>query len=156
MSVFSSKDDLLSPRVALNSEMNGSIGHGTAAHEREAEGDFGGDCEPGTGLFATAVARWFLTGLDGWAVHLDRFRPDGYSRGGPADPSSSSRRPLMDEIMRNLAPPLGVGLVTLTAWVWARGAHRRARAACAARAASGGVTVAIRSMSLLEPEAADG
>lgn len=22
----------------------------------------------GTGLFATAVARWFLTGLDGWAT----------------------------------------------------------------------------------------
>ncbi|HEX8238877.1 MAG TPA: hypothetical protein VF574_03955 [Allosphingosinicella sp.] len=34
----------------------------------------------------------------------------------------------MDEIMRNLAPPLGVGLFTLVAWAWARGAHRRARA----------------------------
>ena len=33
----------------------------------------------------------------------------------------------MDEIMRNLAPPLGVGLVTLVAWIWARGAHRRER-----------------------------
>ena len=22
----------------------------------------------GTGLFATAVARWFFTGLDGWAI----------------------------------------------------------------------------------------
>ena len=32
----------------------------------------------------------------------------------------------MDEIMRNLAPPLTVGLVTLVAWVWARGVHRRA------------------------------
>lgn len=34
----------------------------------------------------------------------------------------------MDEIMRNLAPPLGVGLVTLAAYLWARGAHERARA----------------------------
>jgi hypothetical protein len=33
----------------------------------------------------------------------------------------------MDEVIRNLAPPLGVGLVTLTAWIRARGAHRRAR-----------------------------
>lgn len=33
----------------------------------------------------------------------------------------------MDEIMRNLAPPLAVGLVTLFAYLWARGAHRRAR-----------------------------
>lgn len=33
----------------------------------------------------------------------------------------------VDEIMRNLAPPLAVGLVTLAAWRWARGAHRRAR-----------------------------
>jgi hypothetical protein len=34
----------------------------------------------------------------------------------------------MDEIIRNLAPPLAVGLATLVAWIWARGAHRRARA----------------------------
>jgi hypothetical protein len=33
----------------------------------------------------------------------------------------------MDEMLRNPAPPLGVGLVTLAAWIWARGAHRRAR-----------------------------
>lgn len=33
----------------------------------------------------------------------------------------------MDEIMRNLAPPLGVGLVTLVALIRTRGAHRRAR-----------------------------
>jgi len=33
----------------------------------------------------------------------------------------------MDEIMRNLAPPLGVGLVTLTLYLWAHGVHRRAR-----------------------------
>lgn len=31
----------------------------------------------------------------------------------------------MDEIMRNLAPPLGVGLISLVAWLWARGLHRR-------------------------------
>lgn len=34
----------------------------------------------------------------------------------------------MDEILRNLAPPLGVGLFTLFGWIWARGLHRRARA----------------------------
>lgn len=34
----------------------------------------------------------------------------------------------MDEIMRNLAPPLGVGLVTLIMYLWARGVHRRDRA----------------------------
>lgn len=34
----------------------------------------------------------------------------------------------MDEIIRNLGPPLGVGLVTLVMYVWARGVHRRARA----------------------------
>jgi hypothetical protein len=33
----------------------------------------------------------------------------------------------MDEIMRNLAPPLGLGLIMLVTWIWARGAHRRAR-----------------------------
>ncbi len=33
----------------------------------------------------------------------------------------------MDEIMRNLAPPLGVGLVTLVGYIWARGTHKRAR-----------------------------
>lgn len=32
----------------------------------------------------------------------------------------------MDEIVPNLAPPLGVGLVTLVAWIWARGLHKRA------------------------------
>lgn len=41
----------------------------------------------------------------------------------------------MDEIVRNLAPPLAVGLVTLAAWLWARGAHRRARARQAAHPA---------------------
>jgi len=34
----------------------------------------------------------------------------------------------MDEIMRNLAPPLGAGLLALAVYLWARGAHRRARA----------------------------
>jgi hypothetical protein len=34
----------------------------------------------------------------------------------------------MDEIIRNLAPPLEAGLLTLVMYVWARGAHRRARA----------------------------
>jgi hypothetical protein len=34
----------------------------------------------------------------------------------------------MDEFMRNLAPPLAVGLFTLGAYLWARGAHRRSRA----------------------------
>lgn len=34
----------------------------------------------------------------------------------------------MDEIIRNLAPPLGAGLLTFVMYVWARGAHRRARA----------------------------
>jgi hypothetical protein len=33
----------------------------------------------------------------------------------------------MDEILRKLAPPVGVALVTLVGWIWARGAHRRAR-----------------------------
>lgn len=33
----------------------------------------------------------------------------------------------MDEVIRNLAPPLAVVLVTLVAYLWARGAHRRAR-----------------------------
>jgi hypothetical protein len=33
----------------------------------------------------------------------------------------------MDEIMRNLAPPLGAGLLTLVMYLWARGVHRRAR-----------------------------
>ena len=33
----------------------------------------------------------------------------------------------MDEVMRNLAPPLGVFLAALIAHIWARGAHRRAR-----------------------------
>jgi hypothetical protein len=33
----------------------------------------------------------------------------------------------MDEVIRNLAPPLAVGLVALAAYLWARGAHRRAR-----------------------------
>jgi hypothetical protein len=31
----------------------------------------------------------------------------------------------MDEIIRNLAPPLGAGLLTLVMYVWARGLHRR-------------------------------
>jgi hypothetical protein len=31
----------------------------------------------------------------------------------------------MDEIIRNLAPPVGVGLVTLVGYLWARGLHRR-------------------------------
>lgn len=34
----------------------------------------------------------------------------------------------MEEIIRNLAPPLGAGLLTLVVYVWARGLHRRARA----------------------------
>jgi hypothetical protein len=34
----------------------------------------------------------------------------------------------MDEIIRNMGPPLGVGLITLVAYVWGRGVHRRARA----------------------------
>ena len=34
----------------------------------------------------------------------------------------------MDEVMRNLAPPLAVGLVALVGYLWARGAHQRARA----------------------------
>ncbi|MGA9581008.1 MAG: hypothetical protein WBR13_03435 [Allosphingosinicella sp.] len=33
----------------------------------------------------------------------------------------------MDEIIRNLAPPLGVGLISLFGYLWARGVHRRAR-----------------------------
>lgn len=31
----------------------------------------------------------------------------------------------MDEILRNLAPPLGLGLITLVTWIWARGLHKR-------------------------------
>lgn len=31
----------------------------------------------------------------------------------------------MDEIMRNLAPPLGVFLMSVTAYLWGRGVHRR-------------------------------
>jgi hypothetical protein len=31
----------------------------------------------------------------------------------------------MDEIIRNLGPPLGVGLITLVGYLWARGLHRR-------------------------------
>jgi len=31
----------------------------------------------------------------------------------------------MDEIIRNLAPPLGAGLLTLVICGWARGLHRR-------------------------------
>jgi hypothetical protein len=34
----------------------------------------------------------------------------------------------MEEIIRNLAPPLGAGLLTLVIYLWARGAHARARA----------------------------
>jgi hypothetical protein len=34
----------------------------------------------------------------------------------------------MDEIIRNLAPPLGAGLFTLVGYLWARGLHRRTRA----------------------------
>ncbi|HEX8224256.1 MAG TPA: hypothetical protein VF605_10620 [Allosphingosinicella sp.] len=34
----------------------------------------------------------------------------------------------MDEVMRNLAPPLGVLLAAAILQLWARGAHRRARA----------------------------
>ncbi len=34
----------------------------------------------------------------------------------------------MDEIVRNLAPPLGAGLLTFVIYIWARGAHERARA----------------------------
>jgi hypothetical protein len=33
----------------------------------------------------------------------------------------------MDEIIRNLVPPLGVFLTALIIYVWGRGAHRRAR-----------------------------
>ena len=31
----------------------------------------------------------------------------------------------MDELIRNLGPPLGVGLITLVGYLWARGVHRR-------------------------------
>jgi hypothetical protein len=34
----------------------------------------------------------------------------------------------MDEIMRNLAPPLGVLLAAIILHLWGRGVHRRARA----------------------------
>jgi hypothetical protein len=34
----------------------------------------------------------------------------------------------MDEIIRNLAPPLGAALLTLVIYLWARGAHGRASA----------------------------
>lgn len=34
----------------------------------------------------------------------------------------------MDEIMRNLAPPLGVLLAAIILHLWARGVHRRGRA----------------------------
>jgi hypothetical protein len=54
---------------------DGSIAHGTAADEREAESAFGGDREFGTGLLAAAVARWFLTGLDAWATIWIVFGP---------------------------------------------------------------------------------
>jgi hypothetical protein len=33
----------------------------------------------------------------------------------------------MDEVFRNLAPPLGAGLLTLVIYLWARGVHRRTR-----------------------------
>lgn len=33
----------------------------------------------------------------------------------------------MDEIMRNLGPPLGVMLAAIIAHIWARGVHRRER-----------------------------
>ena len=41
----------------------------------------------------------------------------------------------MDEILRNLAPPLGVMAAAIAAHLWARGAHRRARARRAAHPA---------------------
>lgn len=31
----------------------------------------------------------------------------------------------MDEIVRNLGPPLGMALVAIVTWLWARGLHRR-------------------------------
>jgi hypothetical protein len=31
----------------------------------------------------------------------------------------------MDEIMRNLGPPLGVFLLSIVIYLWGRGAHRR-------------------------------
>jgi len=34
----------------------------------------------------------------------------------------------MDEIIRNMGPPLGVGLISLGMYLWARGTHRRNRA----------------------------
>jgi hypothetical protein len=34
----------------------------------------------------------------------------------------------MDEIIRNMGPPLGVGLISLVGYLWARGLHARARA----------------------------
>jgi hypothetical protein len=34
----------------------------------------------------------------------------------------------MDEILRNLAPPLGVMAAAIVAHLWARGVHRRGRA----------------------------
>jgi hypothetical protein len=40
----------------------------------------------------------------------------------------------MDEIIRNLAPPLGAGLVTLVTYLWARGVHRRSAARARRRA----------------------
>jgi hypothetical protein len=40
----------------------------------------------------------------------------------------------MDEIMRNLGPPLGVFLMAVTAYLWARGAHRRDAARARRRA----------------------
>ncbi|HVG47499.1 MAG TPA: hypothetical protein VM899_05105 [Rubellimicrobium sp.] len=33
----------------------------------------------------------------------------------------------MDEIIRNMGPPLGVGLISLVGYLWARGVHGRAR-----------------------------
>jgi hypothetical protein len=35
---------------------------------------------------------------------------------------------MMDEIMRNMAPPLGVFLAAVILHLWARGVHRRAHA----------------------------
>jgi hypothetical protein len=31
----------------------------------------------------------------------------------------------MDEIIRNMGPPLGVGLISLVGYLWARGLHKR-------------------------------
>jgi hypothetical protein len=40
----------------------------------------------------------------------------------------------MDEIMRNLAPPMGVFVISVTAYLWGRGVHRRDAARARRRA----------------------